>query len=62
MTKTATVPDQDALKRVGAMVRKRLDADPQAYKIPTDRAEIYAIGDFLSPDECQRLMGMIDAV
>lgn len=60
--KTAPVPDQDALKRVGAMVRKRLDADAQAYKIPTDRAEIYAIGNFLSPEECQRLMRMIDAV
>jgi len=44
-TKTAPVPDQDALKRVGARVRKRLDADPQAYRVPTDKADIYAIGD-----------------
>jgi len=62
MTKTLAVPDQDALKRVGAKVRQRLEGDPQAYKIPTDMAEIYAIGDFLSADECTRLMRMIDAV
>ena len=48
MSKTASVPDQDALKRVGARVRQRLESDPQAYKVPTDAAEIYAIGDFLS--------------
>ena len=61
-TKIAPVPDQDALKRVGARVRKRLDADPQAYRVPTDKADIYAIGDFFTPEECQRLMHMIDAV
>ncbi|MDG5748725.1 2OG-Fe(II) oxygenase [Qipengyuania sp. XHP0207] len=62
MTKMATIPDQGALKRVGAQVRKRLEADPQAYKVPTDKAEIFAIGDFLSADECQRLIEMIDRV
>ena len=62
MTKTAIIPDQGALKRVGASVRKRLEADPQAYKVPTDKAEIFAIGDFLSAAECQRLILMIDAV
>lgn len=62
MTKTATIPDKDALKRVGATVRKRLEFDPQAYKVPTDKAEIFAIGEFLSPAECQRLILMIDAV
>ena len=62
MTKTAIIPDQGALKRVGASVRKRLGADPQAYKVPTDKAEIFAIGDFLSAAECQRLILMIDAV
>lgn len=60
MTKTAVIPDKDALKRVGASVRKRLEADPEAYKIETNKAEIFAIGDFLSPAECQRLCMMID--
>lgn len=62
MTKTTTIPDKDALKRVGASVRKRLAADPQAYKVPTDKAEIFAFGDFLSASECKRLILMIDAV
>ncbi len=60
---TATkVPDQDALKRVGAAVRKRLEGDSGVYKVPTDRAEIFAIGDFFTPAECQRLVRMIDVV
>ena len=60
MTKTAIVPDQDALKRVGNVVRTRLKADPQAYRIKTDRAEIFAVGNFLSPAECRNVMTMID--
>ena len=62
MAKTKVIPDQDALKRVGASVRARLEEDPQAYKIDTDKAEIFAIGDFLSNAECQRLCMMIDVV
>lgn len=62
MNSTVAVPDKDALKRVGASVRKRLDANPAAYKVPTDVAEIYAIGDFLEPDECAQLIAMIDRV
>lgn len=56
------VPDQDALKRVGASVRARLEADPGVYKLPTDLAEIYAVGDFLSQEECLSLKAKIDAV
>ncbi|MCP5397343.1 MAG: 2OG-Fe(II) oxygenase [Sphingomonadaceae bacterium] len=62
MTATLPNPDKDALKRVGAKVRKRLAADPLAYKVETDVAEIFAVGDFLSPGECERLCHMIDAV
>ena len=62
MTKTTNYPDQAALARVGKRVRERLAADDQAYKVETDTAEIFAIGDFLSAQECQRLMDMIDAV
>tara|TARA_B100000678_G_scaffold274855_1_gene266279 strand:+ start:552 stop:1223 length:672 start_codon:yes stop_codon:yes gene_type:complete len=60
-TKTK-VPDQDALARVGRMVRTRLDADPKAYKVPSEKAEIYAIGEFLTSNECRKLAGMIDGV
>lgn len=62
MTKTATIPDRDALKRVGASVRARLEVDPKAYKVPTEDAEIYAIGGFLTSPECTRLVTMIDIV
>ncbi|WP_379547414.1 prolyl hydroxylase family protein [Qipengyuania sp. DSG2-2] len=63
MTQTTTdIPDQAALARLGKQVRNRLDIDPKAYKVPTDLAEIYAIGDFLTLSECQRLRDMIDAV
>lgn len=62
MAKTPIIPDKDALKRVGAHVRKRLESDPKAYKVETDKAEIYAIGGFLTGAECQRLCSMIDLV
>ena len=60
MRKTQTVPDQDALRRVGKQVRERLAADPGVYRIDTDKAELFAVGDFLSMAECQRLCTMVD--
>lgn len=30
--------------------------------MPTEQAEIYAIANFLGPDECQRMMALIDSV
>ncbi|MBT8427874.1 MAG: 2OG-Fe(II) oxygenase [Erythrobacter sp.] len=62
MTKTTAIPDQDALRRIGAKVRERLENDPEIYKVPTDRAEIFAVPNFLSPDECRRFITMIDVV
>ncbi len=62
MTKIANSPDRDALKKVGTSVRARLEADPRAYKVPTDKAEIYAIGGFMSDAECIKLCTMIDDV
>ena len=62
MAKTEPIPDQAALARVGERVRTRLAADDQVYRIETDVAELFAIGDFLSGDECARLIAMIDAV
>lgn len=61
-TKTPAVPDQDALRRIGVQVAGRLDADPGAYRIDTDKADLFAVGDFLTPAECQRLCLMIDEV
>lgn len=62
MAKTAIIPDKEALARVGATVRKRLLADPKAYQVPTDKAEIFGIGGFLTGAECTRLCRMIDVV
>lgn len=62
MTKTMIIPDQAALARVGNQVRNRLQADPKIYKVPTEKAEIYAVGKFMSGAECTKLMRMIDVV
>jgi prolyl 4-hydroxylase len=58
----ASVPDRAALKRLGAAVRKRFAANLDLYRIPTERAELFAIGDFLTASECTRLMAQIDTV
>ena len=54
------VADQAGLKRIGRRVRERLSADPRVYTLPTDQAEIFAVGDFLSGAECERFRAMID--
>jgi prolyl 4-hydroxylase len=54
------IPDQDALRRVGKTVRERLAADPGVYRIDTDKAELFAVGSFLSAAECERLCLMVD--
>lgn len=56
------VPDQAGLKEVGDRVRKRLASNGNIYKLPTDQAEIFALGDFMSPEECRRMIEMIDQV
>jgi len=55
-------PDQAALKRVGEQVRKRLAGNPAIYPLPTDKADIFALGDFMNADECRRMIEMIDRV
>lgn len=59
---TTPAPDRQALKRQGDSVRARLEADPDIYRVPTDKAELFAAGDFFSPAECARLVAMIDDV
>ena len=55
-------PDRERLRRIGRKVRERLAANPRAYRIPTDKAELWAVGEFFDAVECGRLMAMIDAV
>lgn len=59
---TGEVPDQFRLRKTGRRVRMRLADDPRAYKLPTEEAEIYAVGDFMTPDECAKMRTMIDEV
>ena len=59
--KPAANADRAALARCGEQVRQRLAADPSAYRLPTEQAEIYAFGEFLSPGECARMMALVDA-
>ena len=59
---TGPAADQNALARLGAAVRARLAADPAAYRIPVEAAELYAVAHFLSPAECARFIGLVDEV
>ena len=61
-TKSPEVPDREALKQQGAVVRARLQRDPTVYHVPVEAAEICCVGQFLSAAECARFRDMIDAV
>lgn len=54
--------DVAALAKVGKAVRARLAADPMVWHAPTPNAEVAIVSDFLSADECARVMTMVDAV
>ena len=60
--KAKAVPDQKALARSGETARRRLDADPNIHRLPTEEAEIYAAGGFLDKAECWQLTTLIDRV
>ena len=53
--------DQAALRKVGRVVRERLAANPVAYRVPGEGVELFAIGDFMTPAECDRMIEAIDA-
>jgi prolyl 4-hydroxylase len=53
-------PDKVALMRLGAQVRGRLEVDPAVHKVPVEAAEIWALSEFVSPDECNQLIAMVD--
>lgn len=55
-------PDRDRLRRIGRKVRERLADIHDVYTVPTDKAEIWALGGFFSTEECDRLMAITDAV
>lgn len=53
-------PDSRVLARLGAQVRDRLGTTPAVRRLPAERAEIYAVDDFLPALACARLMALID--
>ena len=53
--------DQARLKSLGEKVRNRLAANPAIYKVPSDDVELFALGEFMSPAECGKMMELIDA-
>jgi prolyl 4-hydroxylase len=56
-------PDKDAarLAKIGAHVAARLNANPRVQRVDHADAQVYLQQGFLSLDECQGLIGMIDA-
>lgn len=53
-------PDKAALLQVGAQIRARLAKDPLVERLPTEQAEIWAVADFVSTAECERLIALVD--
>jgi prolyl 4-hydroxylase len=58
----AAEPDQQRLRQIGRKVRARLNANRAVQRIPVDKAELWAVGEFFDPVECGRLISIIDAV
>ena len=54
--------EQERLREIGRKVRRRLAANKAVHRIPVDQAELWAVGEFLDPLECGRLMAIIDLV
>lgn len=62
MTEPDLVPDQTALAALGEDVRARLTGNAEVYRVDLEGIELFAIGGFLSADECEALCSRIDAV
>ena len=48
------------MAEIGARVRAKLDAHPRAEKLPANGLEIYAVPGFLSREECEGIIRLID--
>jgi prolyl 4-hydroxylase len=59
----ASLPGSDPalLATIGATVAVRLDADPRAHRIKANGLDIFAVPDFVSPEERAELIAMIGA-
>jgi len=57
-----TPAERRVLADIGRQVRERLDADPGVHRVGVEGVDLYAVSGFLSGPECERLIGLIDAV
>jgi len=55
-------PDRERLRQLGEKVRRRMAANKAVVELPAERAELWAVRGFFSPEECVRLAAMIDTV
>jgi prolyl 4-hydroxylase len=55
------IDDHEVLAEFGRVVRERLDRNPRAFKMPSDKFEVYVVRDFLSVRECEGVIERIDA-
>jgi prolyl 4-hydroxylase len=55
-------PDAVALAALGAQVTARLAADPTAWRVPIEGADIFAFADFLDAKECARFITLVDRI
>ena len=46
---------------IGQWVRDRLVGNPTAMKIPSDKLDIFVVRDFLTAEECEGMVALIDA-
>ena len=54
-------PDKERLRRIGNKVRRRLAENKAVKKLAVDKAEMWAMANFLDSVECGRLGAIIDA-
>jgi prolyl 4-hydroxylase len=55
------VDDVDYKVRIGPEVKARLLAHPQTLQIPSYDLDLFVVREFLTPEECERLIEIIDA-
>ena len=63
MALTTLIPGRPSRARaaIGSEVAARLDANPCAERLPTDKAQAWRIPEYLDAATCERLIAMIDA-
>ena len=55
------IDDPVKLAEFGRVVRTRLDSNPRAFKMPTDKLEVYVGRDYFSAAECETVIERINA-